>query len=256
MPALIYHDVVSPAERGSSGFQGPGPDRYKLTPELFAAHLEAIAATGRTPSLLGRGSAPHHEVLLTFDDGGTSAVTHIAPALEHRGWPGHFFVPTASIGRQGFADAAGLQRLRAAGHVVGAHSHTHAILTRLTEAEVAIEWKMSKTILEATLDEEVDTLSIPRGYVTEPILASAARAGFRHVFTSEPRLGVRWVEGCAVYGRFSIVSDTSARYAGALCAGSHLAHARATGGWLARNTAKRALGPAYEGVRRRVLARR
>lgn len=257
MPALIYHDVIPTEERDASGFQGPGPDRYKLPPELFESHLAAIAAAGRTPALIGRASTLRaDDVLLTFDDGGSSAVTHIAPALERRGWLGHFFVPTAYIGHAGFADADGLRRLRAAGHVIGGHSHSHAILTRLTEAEVDTEWRTCKTILEEAFQEEVDTLSVPRGYVTEPILAAAARAGFTHVFTSEPRLGARWVDGSALHGRFSIVSATSPRYVGALCRGSRLARARATSGWFARHTAKRALGPAYEGVRQRVLARR
>lgn len=152
MPALIYHDVIQTAERDSSGFQGSGPDRYKLPPELFASHLGAIAATGRTPALVGRGSTSRaDDVILTFDDGGSSAVTHIGPALERRGWLGHFFVPTAYIGHPGFADAEGLRHLCAAGHVIGGHSHSHAILTRLTDAEVDTEWRTCKAVLEETL---------------------------------------------------------------------------------------------------------
>lgn len=254
MPALIYHDVVPPEKRDSSGFQGPGPDRYKLAPDIFAAHLDAIAATGRGTALVGQTQA--RGVLLTFDDGGSSAVTRIAPALEDRGWHGHFFVPTAFIGEHGFADADGLRRLRAAGHVVGGHGHTHAILTRLSEAEVDAEWRTCKAMLEETLGQEVDTLSVPRGYVRDDILAAAARAGFRHIFTSEPRLGIRRVEGAEIRGRFSIVAGTSAAHAGALSRGSRSARARAFGGWLPRHAAKRMLGPAYEGLRQRLLARR
>lgn len=258
MPALIFHDVTRLAERNSSGFQGPGPDRYKLSPERFAAHLNAIAAAAnREPVLVRPAYSPQDDdVLLTFDDGGSSAVTEIAPALEQRGWRGHFFIPTAYIGQPGFVDAAGLRRLRAAGHVVGGHGHAHAILTRLAEDEVVSEWQTCKAVLEATLEEDVDTLSIPRGYVNDPILAAAAAAGFRHIFTSEPRLGIRSVESAAIHGRFSVVAATSPRHVGALSGGSHLARARATGGWLARRTAKRALGPVYEGVRQRLLARR
>lgn len=255
MAALIYHDVVPLDERDSSGFRGAGPDRYKLAPQLFAAHLDAIAATGRSTALVGQPTYAGG-VLLTFDDGGSSAVTRIAPALEERGWHGHFLVPTAYIGEPGFADADGLRRLRAAGHVVGGHGHTHAIMTRLGEAEVEAEWRTCKAVLEAALGEEVDTLSIPRGYVRDPILAAAARAGFRHIFTSDPRLGSRRLEGAAIHGRFSIVADTSPRHAGALARGSRLARSRTTSGWLARHAAKRALGPAYEAVRQRLLARR
>ena len=42
--AGAFRGVVE--RRDASGFQGPGPDRYKLPPELFESHLAAIAAAG------------------------------------------------------------------------------------------------------------------------------------------------------------------------------------------------------------------
>ena len=43
---LIYHDIVSGAEREQVGFSGPLAARYKLEPDDFEAHLAAITATG------------------------------------------------------------------------------------------------------------------------------------------------------------------------------------------------------------------
>lgn len=241
--ALIFHDVVPREQRGASGFQGPGPDRYKLSPERFDDHLASVIGSG------------NKRVVLTFDDGGASAVTTVAPALEARGLRGHFFIPTAFVGTPGFVDAAGLRRLRQAGHIVGAHGHTHAILTRLSPEEVATEWRTSKATLEQILGEQVTMMSVPRGYVTDAILASAGDAGFRDVFTSEPRRRSRRAGAATVHGRFSVVESTSPAQVRALCAGSPLALARATGGWLARRAAKRALGPAYDALRTRLLSR-
>ena len=46
-------------------------------------------------------SSQERHVLLTFDDGGKSAV-RIADLLEEQGWRGHFFITTAMIGEPGF----------------------------------------------------------------------------------------------------------------------------------------------------------
>jgi hypothetical protein len=43
---LLYHDVVRMEERDAVGFPGPAAGRYKLTPEAFAAHLDAIEEMG------------------------------------------------------------------------------------------------------------------------------------------------------------------------------------------------------------------
>src|SRR5579875_2274122 len=83
--ALTYHDVVEPGAATSSGYSGPGPDRYKLSPTAFAAHLDALLAAGVA-------------VDLTFDDGGCSSVETIAPLLEQHGLRGRFFVVTDRIG--------------------------------------------------------------------------------------------------------------------------------------------------------------
>ena len=61
-------------------------------------------------------------LLLTFDDGGSSAVLYTAEALREFHWPAHFFVTTDRIGDSGFLDPAQIRDLREMGHVVGSHS--------------------------------------------------------------------------------------------------------------------------------------
>ena len=116
--ALIYHDVVTESQQDECGFPGPVAARYKLDPERFEAHLDAIAETGVTVGLIGDGS----QAALTFDDGGSSALA-AAHALERRGWRGHFFVTTGRIDTPGFLTAAQVRELAERGHTVGSHSH-------------------------------------------------------------------------------------------------------------------------------------
>src|SRR5207248_1874948 len=67
---LCYHDVVGFAEREQAGFPGPVSARYKLSPERFERHLDALESAGMRPGLLDQ----RPEVTLTFDDGGASAL--------------------------------------------------------------------------------------------------------------------------------------------------------------------------------------
>lgn len=247
---LGYHDVARAPERDETGFTGPGPDRYKLAPETFAAQLEAIADEGGA-ALAGEG-AP---VVLTFDDGGRSALDRIAPALEARGWRGHFFVTTGRIGTAGFLDEQGVRELAARGHDVGSHSHTHPFLTRLPDEAVADEWHRSKDVLERLLGREVATASIPTGYYEERIGRAAAAAGYRTLFTSEPWTEARELDGMELYGRFAVTVATPLDRVRGLASHSRVAIGSEALAWQGRKAAKKALGPAYGRLRHVLLAR-
>jgi peptidoglycan/xylan/chitin deacetylase (PgdA/CDA1 family) len=118
--ALMYHDVeATPAE---SGFRAPSAAAYKLDLPAFRSHLEIIARGPVRPTTVFEALASPREkhVLLTFDDGGKSAI-RIAGLLEERGWCGHFFITTAMIGESGFVTGDEIRELHRRGHVVGSH---------------------------------------------------------------------------------------------------------------------------------------
>jgi peptidoglycan/xylan/chitin deacetylase (PgdA/CDA1 family) len=117
---LIYHDIASAQELDVHGFPGPLAARYKLSPEQFEAHLDAIAATGVTVAPFTAGG----QAAITFDDGGSSAL-HAAAALEARGWRGSFFITTGRIDTPGFLSTDQVRELAQRGHEVGSHSRTH-----------------------------------------------------------------------------------------------------------------------------------
>lgn len=255
--AFTFHDVVPVLERATSGFVETGAEHYKLSPAQFERHLNALAALGKSPSRL-TDDAPslRTRILLTFDDGGCSAATHVTPALGARGWPGHFFLTTAMIEKPGFVSRQQVREMRAAGHLVGSHSHTHPAMTRLPDAALAEECRCSREILEEILQEPVETIAIPGGFYSARVGRIASRAGYRWIFTSEPwtrprRLGEAWV--C---GRFSVVDGTSPERIAAICRGDLLVRACEWSAWQARKAAKRAARPLYDAIRRRVLGRK
>ena len=253
MRTLSYHDIAARAQRDEVGFPGPLAARYKLEPDLFEAHLDALRATGL--ALAADGIARDQpQVLLTFDDGGSSALL-IANALERRGWRGHFFVTTGRIASPGFLDDEQVRELASRGHVVGSHSDSHpTYMGRLSRSELDREWRVSREVLGELLGAAPASASVPGGFLSREVIAAAASAGYERLFTSEPTARVRRA-GLEVRGRYTIWSSTPPRVAAAYASGRPLPCARLWLEWNAKKLAKTASPAAYQALRR-VRARR
>lgn len=278
--SLLYHDVLlgrdpSPAEtellggtefsrsaHGEvSGYSAPDAEIYKLPAGLFERHLMAIAAAGFAPGLVGDAEPdqrnPVSAVYLTFDDGGASAHSVIAPLLERRGWLGHFFVATDHIGASGFMDAEQLRDLRARGHLVGSHSCSHPErMSNLGDEDLAHEWERSVAVLSELLGERVTTGSVPNGYYSRRVGRAAEAAGIEWLFTSEPTTRPSRVGRCALIGRFIVQVGTSAAAVADLVAPRSRARLSQAVSWKAKGVAKRLGGEVYLRLRARALDRR
>lgn len=211
---FAFHDVTD--HPGESGFQRPGARSFTLTPAAFAAHLDAIGAGPCRPSLVYEidFANPGRRLLLTFDDGGKSALA-AAAALERRGWRGHFFVVTSLIGRRTFLDAREIRDLRRRGHVIGNHSHNHPDIFRdLPRERMVAEWREAGDRLAQLLGEPCVVASVPGGDISRTVLESAGSAGVRYLFTSEPWLVPRLAGTTRVLGRYHVKAGaTPARVA-------------------------------------------
>jgi peptidoglycan/xylan/chitin deacetylase (PgdA/CDA1 family) len=246
--ALTYHDIAAPSERAAFGFPGPTAARYKLDPTTFAAHLDAMAATGAQVGLVDP-ARPLPRVALTFDDGGASALA-AADAVERRGWRAHFFVTTARIATPGFLTEQGIRDLVQRGHVVGSHSHTHpTYMGRLGRADITAEWERSRSILADVLGEAPLLASVPGGFLSRAVVDSAAATGYRVLMTSEPVARATFDAGLLCVGRYTIWANTPAGRAGAYVRGAWAPRARAWLGWNLKKGAKRSNAMAYESLR-------
>jgi hypothetical protein len=254
----MYHDVAPRGREHASGFPGGDAARYKLALDRFDAHLAAIArrvpgavvtfrdvAIDRSAKTLAeersakalaerRGARPS-PVLLTFDDGGVSAAGWVADALERRGWRGHFFITTSRLGEPGFVDTRQLRDLRARGHILGSHSHSHPLrMAHCTEDRLRDEWTRSCGILSDALGEPIAAASEPGGDYSSTVARTASDAGIRFLFTSEPTMRVWRVGGMLVFGRFAIQRSTAPGTAAGLAAGDAAARLRWLASWQAR----------------------
>ncbi len=247
MRTLMYHDIAPSAERDTVGFPGPLAGRYKLEPEAFEAHLDAVAATGLEIGTL-EADRPAPQVLLSFDDGGRSALL-VAEMLERRGWRGQFFVTTARIDTSGFLSRKDVSALAKRGHVIGSHSHTHpTYMGRLNRPDLDLEWSTSRTLLGEILGAAPRTASVPGGYLSNEVVAAAAAAGYELLFTSEPTARVQHA-AIAVRGRYTIWASTPARIAAAYARGDRVACTRLWLEWNAKKLAKRANPRVYQALR-------
>jgi peptidoglycan/xylan/chitin deacetylase (PgdA/CDA1 family) len=255
--AIMYHDVVEGEAWDSSGFPGAAAASYKLTRKDFARHLDAIlrAAPGiRTPLAESGDLAPG--VLLTFDDGGTSVHEPIGEMLEDRGWRGHFFITTDRIGTAGFVSKEQIRDLRRRGHVIGSHSCSHPTrMSQLTEPQLRHEWMESKRILEEILSEPVLVASVPGGYYSKLVGATADQAGIRTLFHSEPTSVVGLQGGCRLIGRYVVRRDMAPEISASIATGRLGPRLRQSLQWKIKKAAKCLAGDLYLKGRLAVLGK-
>ncbi len=222
--SLEYHDVVPREEADSSGFSGEGPASYKLDPKEFERHLAIIKGVikGKPATVLGLIGETKRQfpVLLTFDDGGSSAYTYIADQLERFGYCGHFMITVNYIGRPSFLGKEQIRTLRTRGHIIGSHSCSHPKrMSHCSWGQLIEEWRTSVDILSDILDEKVNVASLPGGYYSEKAVQAASEVGIKVMFTSEPTTRCRYVNGCLVLGRYSVRRWTSAEKVKAIASG-------------------------------------
>jgi peptidoglycan/xylan/chitin deacetylase (PgdA/CDA1 family) len=240
----MYHDVVE----GSS-------DIYAVTPDEFRRQLDEIhRSTGRPPGAVD--NLADGDWMITFDDGGASAL-FAAEELQRRSWRGHFFVATDLVGTNAHLDWDGVRAVAAMGHVIGSHSCSHPDrMADLSAQQLLDEWSRSGAILARELGGPVLTASVPGGLYSKTVGHTAAEAGYKTLFTSLPRQGLRSIDACRLIGRYAIRRDTASSEAAAAAAGKAVLWARQRAAWGLRGAVKKVAGSRYETMRRALLARR
>lgn len=258
--ALEYHDVVESPAWDQSGFTGAGANSYKVSTRDFEEHLRALAdivvadSRGILDLLADDTTQPRPHVIFTFDDGGVTAFTEIAPRLERHGRRGHFFIATDRIGTPGFLTAHQLCVLRDRGHIVGTHSCSHPLrMSDLSNDELEREWRGSVAALSEILGEPVTVGSLPGGALSEAVAQTAAAAGLKILFTSEPVVST-WAAGeCTLIGRYTVRQTTSTPMVLAAAMGARLPWILQWTRWNALKVTKAAAGPSYLTLRRWLL---
>lgn len=202
---LMYHDVYE-RDMYESGFIRERDLPYKIKVDVFESQVKAVSDYCQAANL------PKDFVRFTFDDGGKSFYSEIAPILEKYGYKGLFFISTQYIGTETFLKKDEIRSLHARGHIIGSHAHTHKHLYTLSDAEVEYEWKQSVEILTSIISEPVRYASIPNGDKSRRVLEYAKKYGIEKIYTSEPTTKVADFNGIEVIGRYVMLAENSNEY--------------------------------------------
>lgn len=202
---LMYHDVYA-HDINESGFLRERDLLYKMEADAFEDQVRSISEYCKTV-----GVSKEH-VVFSFDDGGKSFYSVIAPILEKYGFKGLFFITTKYIGNNTFLNEAEIRNLHKRGHIIGSHAHTHEHLYTLSDNQLEEEWKISTEILSRILSEKIKYASIPNGDTSKRVLHYAQKYGIEHVYTSEPTTKVSDWNGVEVIGRYVLLGDSSTDY--------------------------------------------
>lgn len=256
---LLFHDVYVRSP-GESGFSGPGADRYKLQLAAFRAQLGAINDVRAdlpvlvTDTELQAGtSAPF---AISVDDGGLSYHSVLAPLFAGYGWRGHCLITTSQIGHAGFLHPHHVRELHAAGHLIGTHSVTHPVRFDTCDwDQLVAEWAESKAVLEDIIGAPVTVGSIPGGYYARRVALAARTAGLEILFSSEPKAEPHDVDGCQVFGRFTLRRDSPPGLAALLVGTQQSARVRQWLAWNGKKALKKSLGSGYTKLSGRLSGR-
>lgn len=215
VPVLMYHQIIDNARRTD--------DR---TPEQFRAELQMLYDEGYRPVtaadyVTGTIDLPAgtHPVVLTFDDS-TISQAQIGPdgepepdtalgMLEAFGADHPDFHPTATYYVNTypppFVDDAVLPWLAANGYEIGAHTRSHALLHRLSDAEVQGEIGRNVTEIEESVPGyRVTTLATTGGIwpANRELARGGLHNGVRYGFD-----GVFGVDAISAFSPFSVAFD-------------------------------------------------
>jgi peptidoglycan/xylan/chitin deacetylase (PgdA/CDA1 family) len=186
LPLLMFHGIKTDAQSVPGGRE-IGAELYDVLLESFASQMTWLSDNNyRTINIEEMDScSQQRQVVLTFDDGEMNNFIHALPILKCLKFKAYFFVIVDRIGKPGYMGWDELRQMQEANMIIGSHSMTHPILTDLMDHQVEEELYNSLNILVNHLGDQINTLSIPRGFCNDKVIQIAYAAGYRNVFISE-----------------------------------------------------------------------
>lgn len=183
VPILTYHDIAPQAK----GRLVIAAEAFEEQMRYLKAHRYRVITLREFHDFLMRGrQLPERAVVVTFDDGYRSFLTHAYPVLKELGYTATLFVYTDYIGAGrnalGWDD---LKRLAAEGFEIEGHSKTHSDLRRRKDEPDAdyhrrlrAEMEVPQKLFRERLGRPATFLAYPYGAVDDDVIPAARDYGF------------------------------------------------------------------------------
>lgn len=220
-PVLMYHSIGGIR---STLLSEAGAELYAVSVENFTAQMEMLS---RMPG-----------ALITFDDGLLDNYTLAFPVLRRLKLKAAFFIIASRVEAKGYMNWEQLRELRDHGMLIGSHGVRHRLLTSLAPVELDYEVRYSKQMIQEYLGQTVDYFSVPRGFYDQRLIDACRKAGYTKVFTSasSDHDGFR-------IGRIAVRGSWGTEHLRKVISGEPPLKEKT--GELARETAKKILGPSF-----------
>jgi peptidoglycan/xylan/chitin deacetylase (PgdA/CDA1 family) len=158
---------------------------------LREQNFDSLTVTQASDCLIGKAPAPERPFAITFDDGYQSVFTVALPILKDLGYSATVYLNSAGQSAQ-LPPMEGRPRLTwdeigllcENDFEIGAHSVTHADLTKLAGAALDAEIAGSREAIENRLGSAVTTFAYPYGYWNSSVRAVVSRC-FRCACTAD-----------------------------------------------------------------------
>jgi peptidoglycan/xylan/chitin deacetylase (PgdA/CDA1 family) len=194
VPVLMYHRVA-PADQ--IGHSLPG---LVVSPDLFAAQLEALAAAGwrsitaaqLAADLAAGVQPPPRTFVITFDDGRRDAYTEAFPILRRLGLVATFYVITGRINEANSLTASQIRRLASTGMEIGSHTVDHVRLSSANPWAARYQLDESAARIAAVTGQRPTTFAYPFGGIDAFGPALVREAGYALAFSEASGCWMSW----------------------------------------------------------------
>ncbi len=188
LPVFAYHHIGEVPRPWVPGLSVPTEVFERQIRWLARRGFKSIRSADWLDWVRAGKPLPEKAILLTFDDAYADLARFALPVLQRYGFTGLVLVVTSRIGETAqWGELAGYPLMKLMdkdqirhwareGIEFGAHSRTHADLTRLSPGNLAEEIAASQKDLEELLQVPVRTFAYPYGASNESVRAEAGRA--------------------------------------------------------------------------------
>ncbi len=166
VPILCYHNIKDFSSSASGNMKV-----YTVKPLAFAEQMKALADAGYETILPQQlydylvydGPLPAKPIMITLDDTREEQFTIGTSEMKKYGFKGVFFVMTVSINRPGYMSKEQIKSLSDNGHVVGAHTWDHHMVTKYAGDDWNTQLVKPKAKLETIIGKPVTDFAYPFG---------------------------------------------------------------------------------------------
>ncbi len=142
--------------------------------------------------------------IITFDDGYQNLIKNAIPILKEKGIPFTIFFVTNYFGKkpdweeiekhkdktEKLMNTEQILNLPKNLLTIGSHTANHKMLDKLSLEEIKYELSESKKVLEELTKSKIELLSFPNGRFNDKVVKESFSAGYKRVFTIEPKLAL------------------------------------------------------------------